>query len=92
MTPELVIDLAFDSFKTSLLLAGPMLVVGMIVGVLVSVLQAITQINEASLSFIPKLAAIMIVMLFTAPWMLDTFNDYTTQLYESIPSVIRQGM
>jgi len=71
-----------------LMVAGPLLLVALVVGLIISVLQAATQINEATLSFIPKLIAILAVLLAAGPWMLAILVDYVHRLYESIPSVI----
>ena len=66
----------------------PVLLVSLVVGLLVSVLQAATQINEMTLTFIPKLLAMFLVLVLAGPWMLNTLVEYTTRLFQSIPSVI----
>lgn len=71
-----------------LMVSGPMLMVALIVGLLVSILQAATQINEMTLSFIPKILGIFATLLLLGPWMLSTLVDYTQRLLMSIPNVI----
>lgn len=88
MTPETVLTLARDALWLTLLLAAPLLLAALIVGVLVGVVQAATQINEMTLSFIPKLLALAAVLVAIGPWMLRTLVEYTRQLIESIPGLL----
>lgn len=71
-----------------LLVAAPILIVVLLVGVVVSVIQAATQINEATLSFVPKLVVIFVVLIVTGPWMITTMTDYMRRLFEGIPGMI----
>jgi flagellar biosynthetic protein FliQ len=71
-----------------LLLAAPMLLAALAVGLIVSILQAATQINEMTLSFIPKLVAMLAALMIAGPWMLAFFVDYMRRMYESIPMAI----
>ena len=89
MSEEIVIGLGQEALKTSFMIAAPLLVVAMIVGIVVSLLQAITQINEATLSFIPKIVAIAIVMLLAAPWMLEVLMNYTADIFTHFGDFIR---
>jgi len=89
MTPETVLTLARDALWLTLLLASPLLLAALAVGVLVGVVQAATQINEMTLSFIPKLLALAAVMIALGPWLLRTLLDYTRQLIESIPGLLQ---
>ena len=89
MSTELVISLGQETVKTTLMLAAPLLLCALVVGLLVSIFQAVTQINEATLSFIPKIVAIAVVLLICAPWMLDVLSKFTTQLYENITTYVR---
>ncbi|MDZ4676121.1 MAG: flagellar biosynthesis protein FliQ [Oligoflexia bacterium] len=89
MTPELVMTLGQETIKTTLLLAAPLLACALIVGLIVSVFQAITQINEATLSFIPKILAIAVTLVVCAPWMLDVITRFTTTLFENITTYVR---
>ncbi|NDV11889.1 MULTISPECIES: flagellar biosynthesis protein FliQ [Crenobacter] len=88
MSPELVINLVQQALFTLILIAAPVLGVSLLVGLLVSILQAATQINEMTLTFIPKLIALFIVLILAGPWMLNTIMDFTIRLYRSIPGAI----
>jgi flagellar biosynthetic protein FliQ len=88
MTPETVLTIASDSLSVTALLAAPILLVTLITGVLIGVLQAATQINEMTLSFIPKLMALVITLLVTGPWMLQVLTSYTRTLFASIPGML----
>ena len=71
------------------ILAGPVLLCGLVVGLVVSVLQAMTQVNEITLTFIPKLAASVLALVVLGPWMLGRLVSYTTVLFQSLPSYVR---
>ncbi len=71
------------------MLAGPMLVSALVVGLVVSIFQAVTQINEATLTFIPKMIVVGIVMMLAAPWMMDILNNFTVNLFEGIGEMVR---
>ena len=86
MTEEMVMSIGAEAIKVTMLLAGPLLIAAMVIGILVSVLQAITQINEATLTFIPKLIAAMLVFALAGPWMLSLMIDYIRRTIESIPA------
>jgi flagellar biosynthetic protein FliQ len=88
MTPETVLTIASESLTLTALLAAPLLLVTLITGVLVGVLQAATQINEMTLSFIPKLIALVLTLLITGPWMLQLITGYTRTLFTNIPSML----
>ncbi len=88
MTPELVMNVGRQAIEMTLLLAGPLLLAALIIGLIVSVFQAATQINEQTLSFIPKLVGMFIVLIVAGPWMLQLLTDYIRQLFESIPQII----
>ena len=87
MTPEGVMDLGRNAMEITLLVAGPMLGTVLIIGLLVSIFQAATQINEATLSFIPKLIGVFLVLLIVGPWMLTTLVDYMHMVFTSIPAM-----
>jgi len=89
MTSEFVIELAQRSIELALLLAGPAMIFSLATGLLVSVLQAVTQINEATLTFVPKILAVAIALAIFFPWMLSLMIGFTSDLLVSIPSVIR---
>jgi flagellar biosynthetic protein FliQ len=89
MTEELLFSVGGEAIKTMVYLAGPMLLAAMSVGILVSVLQAITQINEATLTFIPKIVAVILVLLVMAPWMLEVMKTYATEVLGNAGEWIR---
>ena len=89
MTPEFVVSMGIDAIQLSLLLSAPLLGVGLVVGLLIAVLQATTQIQEMTLSFVPKILAVLLALLVSAPWMLHKMAHYTTQVIASIPQTIR---
>jgi flagellar biosynthetic protein FliQ len=88
MTPESVIALGEQAMQMTLLLAGPILLTVLIVGLLIGMFQALTQINEMTLSFVPKLIAVGLVLLAAGAWMLNVFTGYTRTLIENIPTLI----
>ena len=88
MTPEMVINLVQNALFILIIVAAPILLVALGVGLLVSVFQAATQINEMTLTFIPKLLAMFLVLVLAGPWMLRTLIEYTTRLLSSIPNMI----
>ena len=88
MTPESVLSLAQQALQVTLLLAAPPLLAALLTGLLVSVFQAATQINEMTLSFIPKLLAIFVVLVLFGPWMLSIVLDYIRELITGIPGMI----
>lgn len=88
MTPEAVVALGRSAIEMTLLVSAPLLLAALAVGLLISVFQAATQINEMTLSFIPKLAAVFIMLVVSGPWMLTLLTDYMRRLITSIPSAI----
>lgn len=80
MTEEMVMSLGAETLKTTIYLAAPMLIAAMAIGIIVSLIQAITQINESTLTFIPKMVAVIVVLVVMAPWMLEVMTAYTTQV------------
>jgi len=88
MTPQSVITIGQQALYVMLMLSAPLLLVALIVGLVVSVLQAATQINEMTLSFIPKLVAMVAALVIVGPWMITYYVDYLRRLFESIPTVI----
>ena len=85
MTPEFVMNLGRHAMEVTLLVAAPMLLAALIIGLIVSIFQAATQINEATLSFIPKLVGIMAVLILTGPWILSVLLDYMHELFTQFP-------
>ncbi|MBY0266276.1 MAG: flagellar biosynthesis protein FliQ [Burkholderiales bacterium] len=88
MTPEAVISLARSAIEVTLLTSAPLLLSALAVGLLISVFQAATQINEMTLSFIPKLAAVFIMLVISGPWMLTLLTDFMRRLILSIPYAV----
>jgi len=84
MNEAMIIDMTRDALFITLLISGPMLLVGLVVGLVVGVFQAITQIHEMTLTFIPKIVAVGLVMILLLPWMLQKFSDYTINLFSMI--------
>ncbi|OHE08602.1 MAG: flagellar export apparatus protein FliQ, partial [Sulfurimonas sp. RIFOXYC2_FULL_36_7] len=80
-----LITLGIETFKVALLLSLPGLLAGMFIGLAVSIFQATTQINEMTLSFIPKIIGIVIVVILTMPWMLNTMIDFSTNIFNMMP-------
>ena len=88
MTPESVMTIGRNAMEVTLMVSAPMLLVALIIGLIVSIFQAATQINEATLSFIPKLVGIFVALVVAGPWMLSVMLDYMRQVFTSIPSLI----
>ena len=88
MTPETVMTVAQRALEITMLLAAPMLLAALIIGLLVGVFQAATQINEMTLSFIPKLVGMAGTLVVAGPWMLKVIVSYTRELFESIPGLV----
>jgi flagellar biosynthetic protein FliQ len=89
MSPDLVVDIAKDAIEITLYLSLPLLGIGLIVGLLVSVFQAVTQIQEATLTFVPKILVTFISLIFLLPWMMNKMMSYTEQIIVNIPRYIR---
>jgi flagellar biosynthetic protein FliQ len=88
MDNTFVVEITNQAIKVTLMLAAPMLFGALVVGILVSLFQAVTQINEQTLSFIPKMLVIVMALVLLSPWMMDTITSFTRDLYVSIPSVV----
>jgi flagellar biosynthesis protein FliQ len=88
MTNQTVLTIAQEALQITVLVSAPMLLTALVVGLVVSVFQAATQINEMTLSFIPKLLAMFAVLVVSGPWILSMLVDYMQRLYTSIPQTI----
>jgi len=88
MTPGIVMEIGRQAIEVTLVLAAPMLLSALIVGLIVSIFQAATQLNEATLQFVPKLVVMFLVLILVGPWMLQYMIDYIQRLFESIPQLI----
>jgi flagellar biosynthesis protein FliQ len=88
MSTDVVISIATEAMNLAFKVAMPLLLAGLVVGLIVSVFQAVTQIQEQTLAFIPKIIAVAAVLVILGPWMLNQCLSYTTELYESIPGLV----
>ena len=88
MDQDTVVNLATQAMTLALKVAGPILLVGLVIGLIVSIFQAVTQIQEATLTFIPKVLGVVVIVVVAGPWMLGQIVSYTQDLYERIPSLI----
>jgi flagellar biosynthesis protein FliQ len=89
MTEDFVIHMFREAFYTMLIVAAPILVVSLIVGLVISVLQAATSVQEVTLTFVPKIIAIAVVLVLTLPWMMDVMTTFTIDLFSQIPGIGR---
>jgi len=89
MTPEFVTGFFFEAIKMAISLAAPMLLAGLGVGLLVSIFQAATSINEMTLTFIPKMLAVAVALIFFFPWMMQTMVSFTKNLFENLAFYVR---
>ena len=89
MTPEFVVEFAKQAIILTISLSMPMLGLGLIAGLIISVFQAVTQIQEMTLTFVPKIIAVFLGLLFAAPWMLEQITSFTVNILENIPMYIR---
>jgi flagellar biosynthesis protein FliQ len=88
MDNNFVIEVTNQAVKVTLMLAAPMLLGALVVGIMVSLFQAVTQINEQTLSFIPKILVIVMALVFLSPWMMETITSFTHDLYAGIPQMV----
>ncbi len=88
MTPETVMTMGRQAMEITLLVSAPLLLVALIIGLVVSIFQAATQINEATLSFIPKLVGVFVALVIAGPWMLSIMLDYMRQVFSGIPGMV----
>jgi flagellar biosynthetic protein FliQ len=89
MTTDLIMGIAAETMKVTLLVSAPVLLVGLVVGLIISIFQAVTQVNEMTLAFVPKILAVMLALLVAAPWMIDQLVSFTHNLFTNIPNYIR---
>jgi flagellar biosynthetic protein FliQ len=88
MSPEMVMDIGRQAIELTLMLSAPPLLAALVIGLIVSIFQAATQINEQTLSFIPKLVGMFLTLILAGPWMLQMMVEYIQRLFESIPQLI----
>lgn len=89
MTPEFVTSIARETIEVILIISLPVLIAGMAIGLLISVLQAVTQIQEMTLTFVPKIIVVFVVLLILSPWMMEVMVNYTSRIFTGIPEYIR---
>ena len=88
MTPTTVVEIGRQAVEVALMISAPLFIAALATGLIISIFQAATQINEATLSFVPKLIAILVTLIIAGPWMITVLTDYIRRLYGSIPSII----
>ena len=88
MTPTAVIELGRQAVEVTLMVSAPLFIAALTTGLIISIFQAATQINEMTLSFVPKLVAIFVTLVLAGPWMITVLTDFMRRLFESIPSMI----
>ncbi len=89
MSPDLIVGIAGETIKVTLLIAAPMLLVGLVIGLMVSIFQAVTQIQEMTLVFVPKILAVLLALILVLPWMMNILIAYTQNLFANIPMYAR---
>ena len=89
MSIDFVMSIANEAVKVTLLLSAPMLIVGLIIGLVISIFQAVTQVQEMTLTFVPKIIGVMVALIIALPWMINIIVTYTQNLFNSIPLYIR---
>ncbi|AJF07585.1 flagellar biosynthesis protein FliQ [Geoalkalibacter subterraneus] len=87
MTPEFVVDIGRRAVETVLTLTAPLLIVALVTGLTISIFQAATQINEQTMTFIPKIVAVLVTLLIFAPWMIKVMISFTQSIYDTIPTL-----
>ena len=88
MTPTAVVEIGRQAVEVLLLVSAPLFIAALATGLIISIFQAATQINEATLSFVPKLIAVFLTLVLAGPWMITVMSDFMRRLYGSIPSII----
>jgi flagellar biosynthetic protein FliQ len=86
MSPEMVVDISRAAVQTILMVSAPMMLAGLVVGLIIGIFQAATQINEQTMTFAPKIVAVMVALVLAAPWIINLVVSYTENLYKSIGS------
>ena len=89
MDPTIAVDIVREALWITLLISGPLLLIGLVVGLLIGVIQAVTQIHEMTLTFIPKILAVFGLFIFLLPWITTIMMDYTVNLFNKIPFIFK---
>jgi flagellar biosynthetic protein FliQ len=87
VTPETVIEIGQNAMRTVIFVAGPMLISGMIVGLAISIFQAATQINEMTMTFVPKILTVFVVLILSLPWAISQLTSFTTEMFNRIANM-----
>jgi flagellar biosynthetic protein FliQ len=87
LTPETVATIGKEAIETMLLIAAPMLIIALVVGIIISIFQAATQIQEMTLTFVPKIVAVFVALIIFFPWMMQTMIEFTRELLLNIPNI-----
>jgi len=87
MTPQMVVAIGREALTVTLMVAAPMLIFGLVIGLIISIFQAVTQINEMTMTFVPKIVAVALGLLVFMPWMINMLRDFTLHMYELIPTL-----
>jgi flagellar biosynthesis protein FliQ len=90
VTEDVVLKLGEQAIKVTAMVSAPILLSTLVIGLIVSIIQAVTQINEATLSFIPKMIVVGVVIMLAGPWMVDTMTNYTAGLFEGLVTMVRE--
>ena len=88
MTPQTVISIGREALTVTLLVASPMLLFGLVIGLIISIFQAVTQINEMTLTIVPKIVAVAVSLLIFLPWMINLLTDFTRHMFAMIPTLV----
>ena len=89
MTPEFVINIGRQAIETTLMVAAPMLITALVIGLIISVFQAATQINEQTMTFIPKIVGVFVALLIFAPWILQKLTAFIAMIFDQLPNIGR---
>lgn len=90
MGEDIILQLGQDALKTMAMLSAPLLLSTLVIGLVISIFQALTQINENTLTFVPKMIVIAIVLILAGPWMMDVMKNYTVNLFENMATIVRE--
>ncbi len=90
MGEDIILQLGQDALKTMAMLSAPLLLSTLVIGLVISIFQALTQINENTLTFVPKMIVIAIVLVLAGPWMMDVMKSYTVNLFENMATIVRE--
>jgi len=87
MSPEFIVNIGRQAIETTLFVAGPMLIAALVIGLVISIFQAATQINEQTMTFIPKIVGVFVTLLIFAPWMLQKLSAFLQVIFDTLPTI-----